>query len=209
MLFDWDNTLIDGWAAIAVALNAVFDRHGLPHWSSAEAQANVRGSLRDSFPVMFGAGWEQDAEVFYATLRARHLEQLVPMPGAVPLIAACRAVAPLGIVSNKTGEFLRREVAHLGWSGHFGAVVGAGDARADKPDPAPLLMALRDMGVPPGGGVWFIGDTALDMRAARAAGCEAILLGTAAHDGGLANARPDRHYLDANQLVSELSMLAS
>jgi phosphoglycolate phosphatase len=39
-----------------------------------------------------------------------------------------------GVVSNKDGPFLRAEMAHLGWHGHFGAPVGAGDAAADKPD---------------------------------------------------------------------------
>ncbi len=64
---------------------------------------------------------------------------------------------PRGVVSNKAGKFLRAEVVHLGWSPHFGAVVGAGDARADKPDPAPILMALEQLGFPASpskSGIW-------------------------------------------------------
>ena len=72
---------------------------------------------------------------------------------------------PQGVVSNKAGRYLRAEVAHLGWAGHFGAVVGAGDAAADKPDPRPILLALERLGHPPDGSVWYLGDTALDMAA--------------------------------------------
>ena len=73
-------------------------------------------------------------------------------------------------MSNKAGKFLRAEVTHLGWAGHFGAVVGAGDASADKPDPAPILLALDRLGRTADRSVWYLGDTALDMAAARAAG---------------------------------------
>ena len=63
-----------------------------------------------------------------------HLHHVAPMPGAAEALAA-GAAWPQGVVSNKAGRFLRAEVTHLGWAGHFGAVVGAGDASADKPDP--------------------------------------------------------------------------
>ena len=64
------------------------------------------------------------------------------MPGAVEALTA-GAAWPQGVVSNKAGRYLRAEVAHLGWAAHFGAVVGAGDAAADKPDPAPIHLALQ------------------------------------------------------------------
>ena len=39
---------------------------------------------------------------------------------------------------------------------------------------APILMALAQLGVPAGRSVWYLGDTALDMVAARAAGVKEI-----------------------------------
>jgi phosphoglycolate phosphatase len=207
VLFDWDNTLVDGWASVAAALNVVFRGRGMPEWTAREAQARVRGSARETFPAMFGAGWERDLTVFYAAIGDVHLRQLRELPGARALLAAC-AFVPLAVVSNKSGPVLRREVAHLGWTSCFGAVVGAGDAAADKPDPAPIRMALGLLGVEAGSDVWYVGDTALDMEAARAAGCRAVLLGDAAHDGGLDHARPDAHYACADQLGGEIAALA-
>ena len=48
----------------------------------------------------------------------------------------------LGVVSNKTGDFLRREAERLGWTDLFGSMVGAGDAPLDKPACEPVRLAL-------------------------------------------------------------------
>jgi phosphoglycolate phosphatase len=207
LLYDWDNTLVDGWAAIAAALNVVFAEFAMPSWTAADARARVRLALNDSFPPMFGADWERARDLFLATFRDRHLDHLLPMPGAAEALAAGGAW-PQGVVSNKAGAYLRAEVAHLGWGEKFRAVVGAGDAVADKPDPAPIHLALRLLDHPADASVWYLGDTALDMQTARAAGVTAVLIGDAAHDQGIAQAAPDIHFLSAYDLAAHLRALA-
>lgn len=208
ILWDWDNTLVDGWAAIEHGLNATFAAFAMPSWDRQTVLANVRGSLRDTFPAMFGAEWERARDIFYAAVHSRHLEVLTPMPGVAEAIAAAATFGPQGVVSNKQGALLRAEAAHLGWAPRFAALVGAGDASADKPSAAPILTALEACGVPPGPAVWYIGDTALDMRAARAAGCTAVLLGLATHDGGVATASPDHVFDNGHALAKGLLDLA-
>jgi len=83
----------------------------------------------------------------------------------------------LAVVSNKTGAVLRNEAAHLGWTPLFGTIVGAGDTHTDKPHRAPVELALQPAGIAPGRDVWFVGDTAIDMECALAAGCVPVLLG--------------------------------
>ncbi len=208
ILWDWDNTLVDGWSAIAAGLNAAFDAFALPRWTVDEVKARVRHSLRESFPPIFGAEWERARDIFYAAVQASHLAVLTPMPGAEAALLAARAVAPQGVVSNKQGALLRAEAAHLGWTHFFHALVGAGDAVADKPAAAPLLLALQGCGVPAGPAVWYVGDTSLDMQAARSAGCSAVLLGDASHDGGAAQAAPDATFTDGHTLSAHLASLA-
>lgn len=207
LLYDWDNTLVDAWAGVAAALNATFDAFSLPRWTVAETRARVRVSLRDSFPVMFGDEWTRARDIFYATLEQEHLHHVRPMPGVGEALQAGRT-RKQGVVSNKTGRFLRQEVQHLGWSLLFGAVVGAGDAKADKPDPAPILLALESIGANPGTNVWYLGDTALDMQTARAAGVTAVLIGDAAHDQGIDAAAPDVHFRSAFELAARLRAIA-
>lgn len=210
VLWDWDNTLVDGWAAIEAGLNAAFRAFGLPEWDRATVLAQVRRSLRDSFPELFGADrWEEAREIFYAEVRARHLGVLRPLAGSAEAIGAAGALGPQAVVSNKQGPLLRAEAAHLGWAPQFRALVGAGDAAADKPDAAPLLLALGACGIGAGPAVWYVGDTALDMQAARAAGCTAVLLGDAHHDGGVGNAAPDHAFRDGHALAAHLRSLAN
>ena len=207
LLYDWDNTLVDGWAGITAALNATFAAFGHPLWSVDETRHRVRVSLRDSFPVMFGDRWQQARDIFYETLKQQHLDHVSPMPG-VPEVLEAGTGWPQGVISNKAGAFLRREVTHLGWDGFFAAVVGAGDAAADKPDPAPIWLALSRLGRTGDASVWYIGDTALDMQAARAAGVTAVLIGNADHDGGVERAAPDIHFPSAHDLRARLRELA-
>lgn len=209
LLWDWDNTLVDGWAAIQHGLNAAFRAFGLPAWDRAEVLARVRGSLRDTFPAMFGPRWEEARDLFYAAVRSCHLELLNPLPGAAAAIEAAAALGPQAVISNKQGPLLRAEAAHLGWAPRFAALIGAGDAARDKPDPAPFRLALAACGTPPGAHVWYVGDTAMDMQAARAAGLRAVLLGGAPHDGGVIAAAPDLAFGDAHALAAALAHLAS
>ena len=66
-----------------------------------------------------------------------------------------------------------------------------------------MLMALGACGICRRmGRIWYVGDTALDMQAARAAGCTAVLLGDAAHDGGVAAAAPDLSFAGAHALAA-------
>ncbi len=207
LLYDWDNTLVDGWAGITGALNAVFNAFAMPEWSVADTRARVRVSLRDSFPAMFGDEWERARDIFYAALEEQHLRHVRPMLGAADALAA-GAAWPQGVVSNKAGRYLRAEVVHLGWSGHFGAVVGAGDAAADKPDPAPILLALDRLGHRADHSVWYLGDTALDMATARAAGVTAVLIGDASHDGGIDRSHFHLHFPNALDFAARLRALA-
>lgn len=178
ILFDWDNTLVDGWPCIHAAFNAALAWAGLPLRSPEETQARVRLSLRDSFPDLFGARWRQARDVYYAEFEARHLDMLAPLPGAGDLLEALAAQGVyLGVVSNKTGRFLRAEAAALEWGRYFGCLVGANDAAADKPAVDPVHMALAPLGIEPGPEVWFVGDADVDMRCAHAAGCVPVLVG--------------------------------
>ncbi len=203
VVFDWDDTLIDNWGAIRNALNAAFVAMGHETWTLAETRARVRRSLRDTFPAMFGERWTEARDIFYATYRADHLETLTPLAGAAETLAylAGEGIA-LAVVSNKTGVLLRRESEHLGWDSYFSALVGAGDAAADKPDPAPMTDALAPAGMAPSRDIWFVGDTWVDMACAKAAGCVPVLFGHRSPDAEeFADCRPEMVARDQESLA--------
>lgn len=203
VLFDWDNTLVDNWASIHDALNVTLAAMGHEPWTKDEVKARVRASARDSFPKMFGARWEEAAEIFYSRFATAHLETLQTLSGADALIRSL-AAGPLyiGVVSNKHGDLLRKEAAALGWTSLFGRIVGADDAQADKPAPDPIFLALRDSDIPAGRHVWYVGDAAIDLECAVKAGCVAVLIGEGHGEAG--EARADLRFRNCEDLANAL-----
>ncbi len=177
ILFDWDGTLVDSWGAIHAALVGTQQAAGVAPWTLAETRERLQ-SLRDHFPVLFGAAWREALADYRRRYYATHLEAIRPLDGAEALLIACADLGvPLGVVSSKLGDGLRREALHLGWRRHFGALVGSGDAPRDKPDAAPAHAALAALGVSPGADVWLVGDSTADLGCARNAGLGAVLVG--------------------------------
>jgi len=205
LVFDWDNTLVDSWLTIHEALVLTFTAMGHEPWTLDETKIRVRRSLRDAFPALFGARWEEARKLYLDHFTAIHLERLVPIAGAIEFLAAAKnAGLYLAVLSNKTGRILRREAEHLGWSDCFAHLVGAGDASADKPDPAAMRLALagsKGEGALP----WYIGDTALDMECAARSGCVGVLLGKLdPADSGFEKFPPARHFESFRELGRSL-----
>ncbi len=176
-LLDWDNTLVDSFSVIHTALNETLGAMGQEPWTYEATCRRVARSMRDSFPAMFGERWQEARAIFYRSYAERHLANIRPLPGAEELLSALvDAGAYLGVVSNKAGDYLRREVEHLGWQRYFGGVVGANDAAEDKPAPAAVALALDGSGITAGRDVWFVGDNAVDVACAEASGCVPVLV---------------------------------
>ncbi len=202
VLFDWDNTLVDTWDTIHKALVVTFTAMGHEPWTMAETKLRVARSLRDSFPLLFGERWEEARRLYLDTFTSIHLDDLRPVNGAAELVQALAAGGfYIGVVSNKTGRILRREAEHLGWTPHFRRLVGAGDAALDKPQAAPIRLALDGSGIGCGE-TWYVGDTALDMECAKNAGCVGVLLGARPlEEESFAQFPPDLHFSGCGALL--------
>ncbi len=204
VVFDWDNTLVDSWPVIHDALNTTFRAYGLPEWSLSETRTKVRKSLRDTFPGYFGDEWEKAGDVFYARYAEIHADAIVPATGAAEVISRLFDLGVyLAVVSNKKGAFLREEAEQLGWADQFGKLVGAMDAVRDKPDPAPVRMALEPAGLSPGSDIWFVGDTDIDLQCGVGSGCVPVLVRPEApQNGEFIDCEPHHHFEDCRQLCN-------
>jgi phosphoglycolate phosphatase len=178
VLFDWDNTLVDTWKTIFYAMNKTLVAFGLDAWKEDFALSNIQHSGREAFPKLFRDKAKEAQKFFYKMIKEEHLQGLNPMPGAEALLQVLREKGiPLGIVSNKNGDLLRKEASHLGWKSYFDVLVGAGDAFRDKPAAEPILLALQTLKIPASAEVWMVGDAPVDWDCAKAAGCQAIAIG--------------------------------
>ncbi|MFM9890901.1 MAG: HAD family hydrolase [Rickettsiales bacterium] len=185
ILFDWDNTLVDTWPLIHEALNMTLRHMEHPEWSFAKVRGEVKKSMRDAFPGLFGERWEVAAEHYQNSYRSIHLERLTALADAEATLRAIpRSEIFVGLVSNKKGDALRKELTHLGWDHLVDIAIGAGDAATDKPTAAPVLLALQGTTLKPGPDMWFVGDTGIDLETAKNTGCTAILYGDHVTDAG-------------------------
>jgi len=181
ILFDWDNTLADTWPIIHGALEKTFIAMGREPWSIEDVRngrEGIHNSLRDSFPNIFGEKWEEAKEHYYKNFLDIHLDEITVISGAEEILKKIvENNIYLAVVSNKTGKYLRKEVAHLGWNNFFSKIIGATDANNDKPHPDPVHMALEGSGVELGKNVWFIGDSEKDMECALSSNCTPMFFG--------------------------------
>ena len=206
VLFDWDNTLVNTWPTIVECYRDTFTALGETPWTADEVKARAHGSLRDVFPSLFGKRAGQAEKVFYETFLRIHLERLEPLPGAETLLARCRdAGCYVAVVSNKVGDNLRAELAHLGWGKWIERAVGARDCARDKPAPDPIFRALDGTGIAPDDSVWMVGDTPADLKCAHAAGVLPVLCGEVEHLIDRLHEHPPRlHARNCHELLALL-----
>jgi putative hydrolase of the HAD superfamily len=92
-----------------------------------------------------------------------------PLPGAATALARLRAAGlALACVSNWDVS-LAGHLERAGLAGHLTEIVSSAEAGAAKPNPAPFLVALERLGVPPERAL-HIGDGDTDRDGAAAAG---------------------------------------
>lgn len=107
----------------------------------------------------------------YREHNLKHHDQLIRcFPGASETVAALRARGYLlGVVTSKSRLTAELSMARCRLSEYMSATITLEDVTAHKPDPAPLLVALRRLGRRSEEAL-YLGDSTLDILAARAAG---------------------------------------
>jgi phosphoglycolate phosphatase-like HAD superfamily hydrolase len=126
-------------------------------------------------------------------------------PGVDELLASLKGHARLAVVTSSPSSYCNRVTSWRRWQ--FDVAVCYHDSTMHKPHPEPLLVALRNLGVP-ASGVVSVGDHPDDVAASRAAGivCVGAFWGTSDRAGLLA-AGPNFACEDVAGLRETLSSL--
>ncbi len=179
VLFDVDGTLADSVRLFYEMSLDVFREAKIEPPTVERVNALMSEGTENPWPDLFPPDYP-DVEGLVARVLAtrrdvwvrRYYEETQPLAGSVELVEGLAARGhKLGIVtsSESTLPFLER----WGIRRHFGAVVGRDDVERRKPHPEPIERCLVALALDPGDAV-YIGDSRIDIRAARAAGVTAV-----------------------------------
>lgn len=196
IVFDLDGTLVDTAPDLAAALNRVLAQFGrspvdpdtVRHMVGHGARRTIACGLERTGggdAAMIDAGMPVFLDHYAANICA------VSHPWDGVEAALDRLAADghrLSVCTNKPESLARRLIDALGWAARFPVILGGDSLAVRKPDPAHVLETLRRSGGTVERAV-FVGDSRVDVAAARGAALPVIVTGfgysdVAAHELG-------------------------
>jgi pyrophosphatase PpaX len=208
-VFDLDGTIADTLPLIYEAFDAALR----PTLGRRLADAEVRALfgppdnhiLRSMVPE---AEHEAAFQRYVDTYEREHDRLVTAFHGLdqVTRLAAAAGVK-LGVVTGKSRQTALFTLEALGLLPVFGAIYAGDDVERQKPDPEAVIKILRDLGHDPASPGAFIGDSAADVEAGRAAGLTTIAVtwGSPDHDQLMAS-NPDIVVHTSDELKAALGL---
>lgn len=173
IVFDLDGTLVDTTELILHAFREAFTAAGLPVPPGRELLALIGRPLVRQMAALSPGHADRLVALYQEAYERSHDALARSFPGIREALGTLRERGySLGIATSKRDFTTGRALDYFGLKPFFEAVVTANDTRRHKPDPEPLLEALRRLGAGPEEAT-YIGDSTHDIRCAHAAGVAA------------------------------------
>ena len=206
VIFDLDGTLVDTAPDLCAALDHALETLGRPRVDAATVRHLVghgaRALLEQGLARTGGSTpdlVEHGLPVFLAYYAAHIADASRPYDGVEAAMNALGAAGTtLAVCTNKPVALADALLAALGWTARFAAVLGGDSVAARKPDGAHVAATAAAAGHALADAV-FVGDTSVDVAAARAAGVPVIVVGF-----GFA---PDADTLGADRVIASYGEL--
>jgi phosphoglycolate phosphatase len=180
IVFDLDGTLIDSRQDLADAANAlIVERGGSPLPVDAITGMVGEGAALLVRRALAAAGLEPDLDRslprFLELYDERLLEHTRLYPGTAEALDAIAPRATMAVLTNKPQRPTETILRGVNVHGYFAHVIGGDTRFGRKPDPAGLRHLMAASGAAAGETV-LVGDSAIDVRTARAAGVRVCLV---------------------------------
>jgi phosphoglycolate phosphatase len=175
ILFDLDGTLIDSTEAILESFAMAYKHFGEEVPADARIKAEIGHPLDSMFKTL---GVEEEKVWDYVAAYKEHYrkiacEKTTLLPKARETVILAKSFATLGVVTTKTAKYSVELLEDMGLMEYFDVLIGREDVENPKPHPEPIEKALSKLPCVTNE-VWMIGDTCMDMLAAKAANIESI-----------------------------------
>jgi pyrophosphatase PpaX len=174
VLFDLDGTVVDSGAIILASMRHATREVLGRDFDDAELMQAVGGpGLEAQMAVFAPERVDELVRVYRAHNEPLH-DELEACAGMEDVLVRLHADGRrLGVVTAKRRSTVELAFASVPIAHLFETVVGGDETEKHKPDPEPLLLAARRMGVPPADCA-YVGDSPFDIRAAKAAEMYAV-----------------------------------
>jgi phosphoglycolate phosphatase len=179
MLFDLDGTLIDSRTDLANSINLMLADLGRPLLD----EVTVGGFVGDGVRVLVhrcltvtDPNHQPPEDALHAKgialMHSHYADEMLKTTRLYPQIAETLALfgnKRKAVVTSKEVRFTKIILDHFDIARYFDAIVGGDTTPARKPDPRPVLEAMRLLSGPASGAV-MVGDSENDINAGRGAG---------------------------------------
>ncbi|MCR8922308.1 phosphoglycolate phosphatase [Dasania sp. GY-MA-18] len=182
LLFDLDGTLVDSVPDLAVAVDAMLAAANLPlagesrvrTWVGNGAKVLVQKALAFAqnceLAELDDAELAQQQQQFFKYYRQSSGQHSALYAGVMPALQHWHSQGiAMAVVTNKPAEFIPHILKQFALEDFFTVCLGGDSLPQRKPQPAPLIQACAALAVPLDRCV-MIGDSQIDVAAARAAG---------------------------------------
>ena len=203
LIFDLDGTLIDSGLDLALSVNAMRERMGLPRLPNQEIATyvghGVANLVRRSLGEQATEEKIQEAlDFFLSYYRSHMLDNTVTYPGVRAALEELKG-RQLTVLTNKPVRFSELILQGLGIAGYFRFIYGGNSFEQKKPDPMGANKIMSDLQASPRA-TMIIGDSDTDVLTGKNAGTWTcgVTYGFGAYT--LENAPPDFTIDDLRQL---------
>ncbi len=187
IFFDLDGTLLDTAPDLLNACNNILQLHGKAQVNLEDFRTWIHGGSDLMVSKSFNISIQDDdfkdiKSEFIAAYRNQLTHQTHFFEGIEDSLRVLdEDQVPWGIITNKLSSLTIPIVNYFGLDKRSCCIVSGDTLPQCKPHPAPLLHACNLINCPPGNAI-YIGDTEVDIQAAKAAGMMSIAVGYGYHE---------------------------
>ena len=211
VLFDFDGTLVNTNDVIIASWQHTY-MYYLGREESLEKITACFGeplllTMEREFPEVD----PRESAGVYRNFQKEHADELVKIfPGIKELLESLKTDGfRMGVVTSRTRESAQRYMDMFGIGDYFEEMVSCDDTDIHKPNPEPILLCLKKMGITAEEAL-MVGDSPFDIKCANNAGVKSVLVGWRITGDGqtlIDDAREDFTISEPSELVGVLKRL--
>lgn len=177
ILFDWDGCLADTLELWVDVCGAALANQGIRAPKAEIKKHYARGGVTRMFDIRNTEIWDKDVR----EIASAHIKNVALYEGAKELLEVLSKTKQLAIVTDAHREVLIQNLEHHDLAKYFQTIITRDDLKYLKPHPEGIKKAMAVLRAEPRKTI-MIGDSDKDIRAARNAGVDSILIHPRSHD---------------------------